>query len=451
MNTPVLPPVHMRNKTDNNIVRAMSTPILSRAHMDCVLGMQWGDEGKGKIVDYISKQYDYIVRFQGGSNAGHTIIVHDNKYVLHLIPSGILHTHTTCILGSGMVIDPVLLAEEMEMLQDINIKNRIYISNKAHIIMPYHTLIDSIQDQKRGETKIGTTKKGIGPCYADKSNRIGIRMALLHDEEQFAAQLRINVDYYNKVLTKIYARPPMVYTEILDTYLELARKMRKYVVDTDQIIHNAVAHNKSLLLEGAQGVMLDIDHGTYPFVTSSSTTIGGAIAGSMMPLAAINNIIGITKSYTTRVGAGPFPSECIDAMGDLLQRAGGEFGATTGRKRRCGWFDAVLVGRAIQQNGIAELALTKLDVLSGIKTLKICVAHEYEHAYTSVNLSDGNLNGAVACYQECDGWAEDIRTITRYADLPVACKKYVETIEEMVLCKVSMISVGPQRDQIIIR
>ncbi len=419
-----------------------------------IVGTQWGDEGKGKIVDMLSARADAVVRFQGGNNAGHTMVVNGEKIITHLIPSGVLQKKL-CIIGNGVVVDPAVLLKEINSLQEkgIDIGPEILrISEKAHIIMPYHKIIDSGREELLAGIKIGTTGRGIGPCYEDKASRCGFRFADLVDESDFREKLKRVLPEKNFYIEKYLGKAPLPEQAILDEYLEYAEKFRAYVSDTGDILDNAIKKGSKVLFEGAQGTHLDIDHGTYPFVTSSSTVAANASAGSGVGINRIDHVLGIVKAYTTRVGAGPFPTELFDADGDYLQEKGAEFGATTGRKRRCGWLDMVVLKNAIRLNGIDGIVITKLDVLGGLEKLKICTAYECNGEI--VKTFPAGIKKLEKCIPVCEtlsGWENmDMSTVRTYEDLPENAKKYLERIEELCGVRVDMISVGPGREETIV-
>ncbi len=420
-----------------------------------VVGTQWGDEGKGKIVDLYTEGADVIARFQGGNNAGHTLVVKGRKTVLHLIPSGILHDNKICIIGNGVVVDPVVFIQEIEELQKGGLfppNTKLYISEKAHLIMPYHKLLDVAREASSTGKKIGTTGRGIGPAYEDKVARTGIRVCDLYDETRLLEKLRRSLTEKNFLLTGLYSRTPLTADEIAAEYLDYAQKIKPYVADTSMIIDNAMKSGKKILFEGAQGAHLDIDHGTYPYVTSSNTVAGNAACGSGIGPNAINNVVGICKAYTTRVGEGPFPTELTDEIGQQIQRVGQEFGATTGRPRRCGWLDMVLIRQAVRTSGITALAITKMDVLTGLDIIKICVGYksdsgELTHAVpANIDL----LTQYQPVYEELAGWKEDILQARNIADLPANARKYVQRLEELSGARINLVSVGPGREETII-
>ena len=399
-----------------------------------VLGAQWGDEGKGKVTDFFASSADFVVRFQGGNNAGHTIVVGDEKLALSLTPSGVLYPNCIPVIGSGCVIDLGFLKEELEMLNERNVNTeKLAISPNAHVVMPYHKLLDELIEESLGENKIGTTKKGIGPCYADKIQRRGIRVQDLLNQDLFEKKVKANIKETNLTLTKIYNKPPLVAEEIINEFKSYTDMVTNHITDTSLLIDKAIKDGKSILFEGAQGTLLDIDHGTYPYVTSSSTTAGGVSTGLGIGPKYIDKIIGISKAYTTRVGEGPFITELFDEDGSLLAKRGNEFGATTGRPRRCGWLDLVALKKAIFTNSVTDLCITKLDVLDETKVIRACV--EYKN------------NEPV--YKEFDGWLCSTEGITEYSELPDRAKMYIEYIEEYISCSASIISTGPSRDQTI--
>jgi len=416
-----------------------------------LVGSQWGDEGKGKIVDILSENYEIVTRYQGGANAGHTVEIGDKKYILHLIPSGILRKDVICVIGNGVVVDPNALLEEIELLEknNISVKGRLFISHNAHLIMPYHKLLDSISES--GDVKIGTTGRGIGPCYIDKYARKGIKIVDLLDREGLEQKIRQNIIEKNTILKKVYDREELDASEIVKEYVEFDKKIDQYIKDVPQFLNNAISEGKSILLEGAQGALLDVDHGTYPFVTSSSPTSGGACTGSGIPPNKITNVVGIVKAYTTRVGYGPFPTELLDEDGEKLRKIGAEFGATTGRPRRCGWFDAALVNYSSMINGLDEVAITKLDVLSEFDEIKVCVAYELDGKQLKSFPTDvDRLSKVKPVYEVLPGWKSDISKARTFDELPENCKKYLNFISEKSNIKIKIISVGPKRNETII-
>lgn len=413
-----------------------------------VVGSQWGDEGKGKIVDILSEQHDVVARYQGGANAGHTIKIGDKQFVLHLIPSGILREGTICVIGNGVVIDPIALLEEISFLEEsgISVKGRLFISHNAHLIMPYHKLLDSLYDKK--EDNIGTTGRGIGPCYIDKYARCGIRINDLLNRDLLESKIRKNLRQKNALLTNIYEHAELDVDEIIAQYIDFDQKIDDYIVDASFYLNNAIKEGKNVLLEGAQGALLDIDHGTYPYVTSSNPTSGGACIGTGISPRKIDNVIGIVKAYTTRVGNGPFPTECKDEIGEKLQKYGHEYGATTGRPRRCGWFDAFLMKYSATINGIDEVALTKLDVLDHFDEINVCVAYEYNgKKLKSFPTDQEKLESIKPVYETLPGWKKDTSDTRSYNELPSEAKEYIGFIAKEGTFKPHLISVGPERDQ----
>jgi len=397
-----------------------------------LVGSQWGDEGKGKIVDILSEKYKIVARYQGGANAGHTVIIGDKKYVLHLIPSGILRDDVICVIGNGVVIDPTALLEEIELIEKngIKVEGRLFISHNAHLIMPYHKLLDQIIES--GDTKIGTTGRGIGPCYIDKFARKGIRIVDLLDRVELEKKIRLNLKEKNDLLKKVYEHEGLDVDMIVKEYLEFDRTIDKYIKDVPSFLNHAIAEGKSVLLEGAQGTLLDVDHGTYPFVTSSSPTSGGACTGTGIPPTKIDSVVGIVKAYTTRVGNGPFPTELLDEEGEKLRTIGAEFGATTGRPRRCGWYDAFLVAYSQMVNGITSVAITKLDVLSSFEKIKVCVAYELngkriKYFPTAVE----QLSAVKPVYEVLDGWNEDISNCLSYDQLPAKTRSISTSLQNI--------------------
>ncbi len=418
-----------------------------------VVGAQWGDEGKGKITDMLAKTADLVVRYGGGNNAGHTVVVGDEKFELHLIPSGILYEDKKSILGNGVVIDPEAMVEEMEGLEErgISLAN-LYISETAHVIMPYHRMIDGLEEKRKGDSKIGTTGKGIGPCYTDKTARRGIRIADLLDEGRFRAKLEKALNYHNLLLEKVYNEKTLKADEIIKQYQPYIEKLRPYVTNTSLLLNEAYQKNKKIFFEGAQGTLLDIDYGTYPFVTSSNPTAGGVCTGTGMGPTTIDDVIGVTKAYLTRVGAGPFPTELDNEWGEYLRDKGHEFGVTTGRPRRCGWLDIPILKHAVRVNGLTEIALSKIDVLSGLDEIKVCTA--YQHGEEVVEEFPPYLESEIPyepIYEKWPGWEEDISEIKDFEKLPENAKKYIARIEELIGIPAKIISVGPGRNQAIFR
>lgn len=414
-----------------------------------LVGAQWGDEGKGKIIDILSEQADMVVRAQGGNNAGHTVVADGVTYKLHLVPSGILYPNTDCVIGNGTVVDPKVLLEELDDLQAKGVDcSRLKIDARAHVILPYHIVLDGLSENARGNADIGTTKKGIGPCYMDKAERIGIRICDLIEPRVFAEKLKTNVAVKNNIITKLYCGEPVDYREILDSYNGYAKRLKPYVTDTSVLIYQAIKQNKNVLFEGAQGALLDLDVGTYPYVTSSHPVTGGFCVGAGVGPTLIKDCLGIAKSYTTRVGKGPFPTELDDEIGRRIREVGAEYGTTTGRARRCGWLDAVILRFAVRVNGLTGIALNKLDTLSGLKKIKLCVAYEKNGAILKDFPSDiAELADCRPVYTELDGWDEDISQARSIADLPENARKYLAAIESEIDCKIKMVGVGPDRDQ----
>ncbi len=418
-----------------------------------LIGAQWGDEGKGKVTDFLAQKADIVVRYQGGNNAGHTVVVNDDEFKLHLIPSGILYPDKVCIIGNGVVIDPAVLIRELEYLagRGINTDN-LRISERAHIIMPYHKKLDEVIEESKGDAKIGTTKRGIGPAYMDKAGRVGIRFVDLLDRDEFMALLERNLKDKNDLLTKVYGAEGFEKDTIAEEYLGYAERLRKYAADTSIIIHDALKAGKNVLFEGAQGTLLDLDHGTYPYVTSSHPIAGAACIGAGLGPTEINKVVGVVKAYTTRVGAGPFPTELDDETGAHLRDRGHEFGTTTGRPRRCGWFDAVITRYAVRVSGLSGLAVTKLDVLTGMETLKICTG--YRRGSQIIRDFPASLKVLAECepvYEEMPGWKEDISTARKFTDLPPAAQNYLNRISELSGASISIIGVGTRRSQTIVK
>ncbi|MCK5219133.1 adenylosuccinate synthase [bacterium] len=416
-----------------------------------VVGAQWGDEGKGKIIDLLAGGADAVIRYQGGNNAGHTVVIDDKKHILHLVPSGILHPGVTCLIGNGVVIDPVSLLSEIEVLEasGVQVRENLKISELAHVTLPYHCALDQAYEAKRGKVKIETTHRGIGPTYKDKFGRTGIRMADLMDPDGLESRLEQNLEEINFMFKNYFALPPFQIREILVQYTNLGQRLSGYIADTTEIVNSMLDAGNMVLFEGAQGTFLDIDFGTYPFVTASHTIAGGASTGTGVGPTRLEKVLGIVKAYTTRVGAGPLPTELKDNEEDLRKR-GKEYGATTGRPRRCGWFDAVIVRRAKLINGFESMALTKLDVLSGIEKLPICTAYKINHEIVkTIPAALRKTDKIETIYEILPGWKEDISGISKYKDLPDNTKKYVKRIEELVGVKISLISVGEERKQTI--
>lgn len=414
-----------------------------------VIGAQWGDEGKGKIVDTLSKRADFVVRYHGGSNAGHRVVYDKGEFTFHLVPSGILYPNTTCIIGNGVVVDPKGLIREMDQLQEQGIDiSRLYISERAHVVMPYHFILDRLEEESRGTEKTDSAMAGINSAYVDKHSRTGIRMADLLDVDTFRAKLSTILQQKNRMITQIYGQPPLSLEEIHSEYFAYGVQLRDRIADTQQMLHDALAERKTILLEGAQGALLDIDFGTYPFVTSSSTMAGNAAVGAGLPLRSIDRVIGVYKAYITRVGSGPMPTGLFDAVGETLLERGNERKTTTGRVRRCGWFDAV-AGRFVAQiNGLDAAVITKLDVLDTFPTIKICTA--YNLRGQTIHSLPATLTDLAACepiYEEIEGWQCNTSNITNYEDFPPAAKAYLKRLEELLETPIMMVSIGPQRNK----
>lgn len=418
-----------------------------------VLGAQWGDEGKGKMTDYLAEEAEVIVRFQGGNNAGHTVEVGEKQYKLHLIPSGILHDNKLNIIGNGVVVDPKALFTEIDYLEAEGVKvtpSKLIISDRAHVIMPYHKVLDKLKEKARGKNDIGTTGKGIGPCYTDKFERSGIRVCDLIDEEVFKEKLKENIEFKNKYIVNVLGGEALNYDEILKEYLKLAERLRPYVQDTSVRLYDEIKQDKNILFEGAQGMLLDIDYGTYPYVTSSNTTACGVASGSGIGPTMITNAVGIAKAYTTRVGKGPFPTELDNEIGEWIREKGHEYGVTTGRSRRCGWLDAVILKTTVRVSGLTSLCVTKMDTLAGLEKLKICVGYKFDNKV--IDYFPASLNDLAKCepiYEEFDGWGDEVADARSYEELPENAKKYLARIEELTGTKISIIGVGPRRDQTI--
>jgi adenylosuccinate synthase len=417
-----------------------------------VIGAQWGDEGKGKVVDLLSNQADYVARYQGGANAGHTLKFDGETHILHLIPSGIFHSNTTCAIGNGVVIDPLTLLDEIDMVRKagVDIEGRLLISESAHVILPYHKNLDKVGETALGGQKIGTTGRGIGPAYVHKIARTGIRMMDLDDGDLLRKKMEANLAEINARLAT-YKAEPMELDQMYEQMLEAGKKLKPYICNTTSRFHKALAAGREILLEGAQGTLLDIDHGTYPYVTSSSPTSGGACSGTGIPPTAIDHVMGITKAYCTRVGNGPFPTELEDATGDKLREAGHEFGSTTGRPRRCGWIDLVALRYAVRINGINELAITKLDVLDGFGTIKACTGYTLDGKdIDEFPLRPADLDKVEPVYKEYKGWQTSIREAASWEELPEAAREYLEALAEYLDVPVKIVSTGPGRDETII-
>jgi len=415
-----------------------------------VVGAQWGDEGKGKIIDILSKDADYVVRYQGGNNAGHTVVKKSGEFVLHLIPSGIFHKHTHCVIGNGVVVDPQALIEEIKALEakGVSVKGRLHVSERAHLILPYHRIYDRLREEKKGFIKIGTTGRGIGPSYGDKVLRSGIRVIDLYDEAVFREKLEKSLLEKNEIFQKIYQTEGFEFQKVYLDYLKFAERIKPYVCNTMLLLNEVVKKKKSILFEGAQGTHLDVDHGTYPFVTSSSVTAGGAAVGTGVPPSHLGKIVGVVKAYTTRVGEGPFPTEFDSVLMEMIRKKGKEFGATTGRPRRCGWFDAVLVKYSCMVNGIQEIVVTKLDVLDDLKEIKICVGYRYKgKIYRDFPASLTILKEGKPVYEQHKGWLSETTRIKNYSSLPANAKKYLNRLSRLVGAPITILSVGSHEDQ----
>lgn len=417
-----------------------------------VIGTQWGDEGKGKIVDYLAEKADVVVRYQGGNNAGHTVVVNGNEFKLHLLPSGILYKEKICVVGNGVVIDPAVMIKEIKGMKDKGIDTSgLKISNRAHVIMPYHRLLDAVEEESRGDFKIGTTKRGIGPCYMDKNAREGIRVVDLMDTEEFCLKLERILEAKNHLLKAVYGVEGFEYEAVKNEYLAYADELRPYVTDTAMVLNDAIKSGQNVLFEGAQATLLDLDHGTFPYVTSSHPIAGGACIGAGVGPTKINKVIGTVKAYTTRVGEGPFPTELKDATGDHIRERGHEYGTTTGRPRRCGWLDAAVVRYAGIISGIDYMAITRLDILDQLDTLKLCVGYKYKgQELKEFPASLKVLAEVEPIYEELPGWKIDTSKMRSYSELPENARKYVERLSEVSGIKIGIVSVGPGREQTII-
>jgi adenylosuccinate synthase len=414
-----------------------------------IVGAQWGDEGKGKATDLLGDRVDYVVRYQGGNNAGHTVVIGDESYALHLLPSGALSDHAISVIGNGVVINPEVLLSEIDGLAQRGVwRDRLLISADAHLIMPHHVALDKVTERYLGNARIGTTGRGIGPAYADKAARVGIRVQDLFDPGILRQKLDLALREKNQVLTKVYNRRGIDAESVTEEYLSYADRLGRYVADTGLVLNNALDAGRVVLLEGAQATLLDVDHGTYPFVTSSSPTAGGACAGSGVGPTRITTVMGILKAYTTRVGAGPFPTELTDDRGEWLRKAGREYGTTTGRPRRTGWLDTVIARYATRVNGLTDYFITKLDVLSGLEKVPVCVAYDvHGKRHAEVPMTQTDFHHAVPVYESLDGWQEDISDAKEFADLPKNAQAYVRAVEDMIGAPVSAVGVGPRRDQ----
>ena len=418
----------------------------------CVIGLQWGDEGKGKIIDILAKDYDIIVRYQGGGNAGHTLIIGDEKFIFHLIPSGILHPDKKCVIGNGIVFDPRLFLDEVAGLskRNISVNGNLFVSDRAHVVFPYHKKLDLLIEKQKGNSMIGTTGRGIGPCYTDKVARDGIRVAELLHKEHFKEKLKKTVEEKNRLFVDLYKDEPVSWEEIYEEYCVYAEKISPFVCDTVDLMAKAIDDNKKILFEGAQGALLDVDFGTYPYTTSSNASAGGVSPGIGVSPKQIHDIIGITKAYATRVGSGPFPTEIDGEQGEHIRKKGGEFGSTTGRPRRCGWFDAVAIRHSVRISGVDSLIVTKLDVLDDQETIRICTGYKsYEKVYNNFPADLDVLENCEPVYEEISGWLEDTSNVRDVKDLPGKAMDYIRKIEEIIGLKVKMVSVGPERLQIV--
>lgn len=419
-----------------------------------VIGGQWGDEGKGKITDFLAESAEIVVRYQGGNNAGHTVEANGKKYKLHLIPSGILYDESLCIIGNGVVVDPAAFFEEVEYLENEGVTvnpKKLMLSDRAHLIMPYHKVIDALSERARGNYDIGTTGKGIGPCYADKHERSGLRVCDLLHRDVFAERLKINVENKNKLIKHIYGGEELNYEEILKQYMDYADRLKDYIKDTSVVLYDLMKAGKKVLFEGAQGTLLDIDYGTYPFVTSSHPISGGVCIGTGVGPNMITSSVGVCKAYTTRVGKGPFPTELLDDMGEFIREKGFEYGTTTGRARRCGWLDLVIVKYAVRMSGLTSLTITKIDTLAGIDKVKMCVGYEFNGKvidYFPASLEDLALCKPV--YEEFDGWDTSVHHANSFDELHPNAQKYLRRIEEYTDTRISIVSVGPKREQTIV-
>ena len=416
-----------------------------------VLGAQWGDEGKGKMTDYLAEEANVVVRYQGGNNAGHTVEVGDKQYKLHLIPSGILHDEKLNVIGNGVVVDPKAFFTEIDYLKEEGVKvtpEKLIVSDRAHVIMPYHKVLDKLKEKARGKNDIGTTGKGIGPCYTDKFERCGIRVCDLIDKEVFKEKLKDNIEMKNKYIVNVLGGEPLSFEEIYEEYSNYGEELKPFVKDTSVRVYNEIKEDKTVLFEGAQGMLLDIDYGTYPYVTSSNTTAGGVANGVGIGPNMITNAVGIAKAYTTRVGKGPFPTELEDETGEWIREKGHEYGVTTGRSRRCGWLDIVILKTSVRVSGLTSLAVTKIDTLAGLEKVKMCVGYKFNDEiidYFPASLED--LAKCEPIYEEFDGWDESVANARSYEELHPNARKYLERIEELTDTRISIVSVGPRRDQ----
>lgn len=416
-----------------------------------VLGAQWGDEGKGKMTDYLAEEANVVVRYQGGNNAGHTVEVGEKQYKLHLIPSGILHDEKLNVIGNGVVVDPKAFFTEIDYLKEEGVKvtpEKLIVSDRAHVIMPYHKVLDKLKEKARGKNDIGTTGKGIGPCYTDKFERCGIRVCDLIDKEVFKEKLKDNIEMKNKYIVNVLGGEPLSFEEIYEEYSNYGEELKPFIKDTSVRVYNEIKEDKTVLFEGAQGMLLDIDYGTYPYVTSSNTTAGGVANGVGIGPNMITNAVGIAKAYTTRVGKGPFPTELEDETGEWIREKGHEYGVTTGRSRRCGWLDIVILKTSVRVSGLTSLAVTKIDTLAGLEKVKMCVGYKFNDEiidYFPASLED--LAKCEPIYEEFDGWDESVANARSYEELHPNARKYLERIEELTDTRISIVSVGPRRDQ----
>jgi adenylosuccinate synthase len=417
-----------------------------------VIGAQWGDEGKGKIVDLLAEKVNIVVRFSGGNNAGHTVVNPYGEFRMHLVPSGIFYRHVTCIIGNGVVIDPAVLLEEIDQLKERGVAvDKLFISDRAHLIMPYHILLDGLEEESRGSGALGTTRKGIGPCYMDKVGRMGIRTGDLLNRESFLERLRSVLDNKNRILVRVYEAQPLSLEEIYDKYCRYGEQLAPFLRETDLMVGQALKRREKVLLEGAQGTLLDIDFGTYPYVTSTSSMVGGACSGLGLSPVMIDRIYGVFKAYTTRVGSGPMPTELFDDTAELIRKRAHEYGTTTGRPRRCGWFDAVMGRFSARINGFAGACLTRLDVLDVLPSLKICTGYRLNGE--TLTRPPSNSTIVARCeplYEELPGWQSDTSRLRRFKDLPPQARSYVRRLEELIACPINIISVGPRREQTIV-
>lgn len=416
-----------------------------------VLGAQWGDEGKGKMTDYLAEEANVVVRYQGGNNAGHTVEVGDKQYKLHLIPSGILHDEKLNVIGNGVVVDPMAFFSEIDYLREEGVKvtpEKLIVSDRAHVIMPYHKVLDKLKEKARGKNDIGTTGKGIGPCYTDKFERCGIRVCDLIDKEVFKEKLMANIEMKNKYIVNVLGGEELSFDEIYEEYSKYGEKLKPFVKDTSVRVYDEIKKDKTVLFEGAQGMLLDIDYGTYPYVTSSNTTAGGVSNGVGIGPNMITNAVGIAKAYTTRVGKGPFPTELENETGEWIRQKGHEYGVTTGRSRRCGWLDIVILKTSVRVSGLTSLTVTKIDTLAGLDKVKMCIGYKFNDEiidYFPASLED--LAKCEPIYEEFDGWDESVAKARSYEDLHPNARKYLERIEELTETRISIVSVGPRRDQ----